>query len=365
MLEARLGHGLEAAYQSGSFRAEDYKLPYERAFERGRDIFDKGRNIIDYLSRTSVTRGVMDLGGLVSRAYEKVNPLEAAAGAYRRSIDLGREIGHAHLQKLGNYLKYDNFMGVANTVSRLMDSSAPEMVKYLADKGRYIAKQGGKFYDWIKNKLVGEKKKQGGFTLIELLVVFAIIAVLAGMILAAALSAREHAIRATCKSNLKLIGYNIHLYSEDNEGFMPERRDTPFSSTAILCDNIPTSLGLIISNLGELDVFYCPSANFHTSKKWKPVEWPTTVVVGSSYYYKAAIDPDPGDPSKPLGNYKFEKNNAVVMDFNKTFNLGRHNHGGDFVQILFSDNHIKGVPDKEHKAAQAQNVDIWTWADTK
>ena len=66
------------------------------------------------------------------------------------------------------------------------------------------------------------RRTERAFTLIELLVVIAIIGILAGLLLPALNSAREAAKDASCRSQLRQFAYATRLYSNDNDGFMPD-----------------------------------------------------------------------------------------------------------------------------------------------
>ncbi len=64
------------------------------------------------------------------------------------------------------------------------------------------------------------------FTLIELLVVISIISILVALLLPALGAARDTAMTAQCKSNLKAVGTGVHIYAEDFERYVPLLNDT-------------------------------------------------------------------------------------------------------------------------------------------
>src|SRR5713101_2594940 len=63
--------------------------------------------------------------------------------------------------------------------------------------------------------------RKAAFTLIELLVVIAVIAVIAAILFPVFAAARDKARQAACFSNLKQIGYALHMYLEDYDDRLP------------------------------------------------------------------------------------------------------------------------------------------------
>ncbi len=71
------------------------------------------------------------------------------------------------------------------------------------------------------NSKSSEIQQSGFFTLIELLVVIAIIMILAALLLPALSQARDKGKSATCKSNLKQMGYAVVMYGDDYRNYLP------------------------------------------------------------------------------------------------------------------------------------------------
>ena len=67
-------------------------------------------------------------------------------------------------------------------------------------------------------------RTQKGFTLIELLVVIAIIALLMAILMPALQRVKKQAKTVVCQSNLKQWGTLFAMYTNDNDGYFPERR---------------------------------------------------------------------------------------------------------------------------------------------
>lgn len=100
-------------------------------------------------------------------------------------------------------------------------------------------------------------REQVGLTLVETLVVIAIIAVIAGIILAALAQARESARQTDCASNLRQIGQALHMYASDWDDYSP-----PFSTR----DRSGGTDQLFVKAIGSYvrgsGIWFCPSDRY-------------------------------------------------------------------------------------------------------
>jgi len=108
------------------------------------------------------------------------------------------------------------------------------------------------------------------FTLIEILVVVAIIGILASFLMPTLSKARKKARIAVCTSNQKQINYALVMFTDDNDGYVPEPSEDPnvswddllsgYDGRETLTDAQITSRFLAKSDFGDNygEVYRCP-----------------------------------------------------------------------------------------------------------
>ena len=211
----------------------------------------------------------------------------------------------------------------------------------------------------IRHKVTKEKKKtlclcafvpdKTGFTLMELLVVIAIMGVLAGMLLPALNKARENGRRAVCVNNLKQIGFALNEYANDYLHTFPptflagEQQDEATNQIQIAGTPAqPVGLGYLTEKYlsNNFKIFVCPSSSYARDAEVIEGNWKADQKTYSAYIYRGL--------SGGLTRYfrgSISRNNkpALVMDYNRS-DTGEYNHDGKYVNILFDDGHVNGVP---------------------
>jgi prepilin-type N-terminal cleavage/methylation domain-containing protein len=182
--------------------------------------------------------------------------------------------------------------------------------------------------------------RRGGFTLVELLVVIAIIVILAALLLPALGRAKERPQVTRCLSNLRQIGYAVHMYVDDNAGTFPPEANKPITNVGSAGFEIydlalggkdpdpdptfwciaPATNRPLYPYLKASELFHCPAdkgqeegwldfASF--SGDWKPSNYET---LGCSYRYNAVLwDEQTREPADdPNINVARKKENWVT-----------------------------------------------------
>jgi len=126
--------------------------------------------------------------------------------------------------------------------------------------------------------------KPRAFTLIEILVVIGIIAILAGLLLAAMSKARASAGRARCAAQLHDIGQMLQMYFGENHNTLPKLNMMPSLQPPL--NGYPSLVQLLTPyHRGATGVFQCPADRITQPVQEGPAGFETYFAREQSSYY--------------------------------------------------------------------------------
>ena len=207
------------------------------------------------------------------------------------------------------------------------------------------------------------------FSLIELLIVVSVIALLSSLLAGSLGRARDAAKLAVCAGNLRQLGAGVHLYAEDNDGFIPRGPDAdhpfdfaaaPFGTNQIwIGETVPSShprqhtgLGLLLKTVAPVpQVFFCPGDDSPDQVKELP-RVNTEFDAYSSYFYRHLDMLLESAASGRLGRLGVNVVDgtrvpveALALDRNTfghmQFGMRRSNHKARRAQVLYRDGSVQ------------------------
>lgn len=238
--------------------------------------------------------------------------------------------------------------------------------------------------------------RPAGFTLVELLVVIAILGILASLLLPVLATAKNAGKKAACLSNLRQLGFAIHLYANENEGFIPYGPKAPaFTSPASfypstgaptsllsLQNGTPAGLGLLLERYlaGQPKVIFCPGADQALDADVELAKVGRQQAQGSYYYRHGGntkLFDNPADTNgsvslrldSPGTNRVGQVIRALALDTQflcppdlEVFNVKPHTHHQQkIISILYTDGHVVARPNTDGRFM----VDLTDYADLR
>lgn len=160
------------------------------------------------------------------------------------------------------------------------------------------------------------RQTRRAFTLIELLVVIAVIAILAALLLPALSAAKRKAQTITCLGNMKQWGLAFHMYSDDNNDFVPEE------GAAAAMDSIISHVAGHLDNKNYAWYNVVPLSISQPSlmSLYPPQSTGRQPLPNSASIFSCPATPDPKSPyqnplSANMALFMYAENSAICIDY--------------------------------------------------
>jgi prepilin-type N-terminal cleavage/methylation domain-containing protein len=195
-------------------------------------------------------------------------------------------------------------------------------------KPSVITNPGAEFHDDVRPGAMiranGRSTRKKGFTLIELLVVIAIIAILAAMLLPALSKAKGKAKRTQCMNQMRQIGIATMMYSDDNNGKLPDEHNVydfarSYAKLSLFQALLPYLGGRVDS---KASILACPEAKVDDNNI-PPTDVSETSYLPNQLVLDRKISAIPR-PSAIVIIQELRIKRAIYLTEPERFNLGAH-----------------------------------------